>query len=274
MAVTAPCALPLHSTEHLEPETQHFYCQALSTLAEAEIPFLVGGAYAFERYVGIPRHTKDFDIFVRPRDAQRVLDLLAERGFPSDMVFPHWLGKALCGDDFVDVIFSSGNGTCPVDESWFEHGVDDIVLGMPVKLVPAEEMIWQKAMIMERERYDGADVAHVLRAQADRLDWPRLLQRFDEHWRVLFSHLVLFGFVYPTDRNKVPRKVMDGLIRRLRAEMREPAADEELCQGTLLSREQYLIDVGAWGMRDARLKPAGKMSKREVAHWTAAIERK
>ena len=26
-----------------------------------------------------------------------------------------------------------------------------------------EESLWQKAFIMERERYDGADVAHLLR---------------------------------------------------------------------------------------------------------------
>jgi hypothetical protein len=261
----------LHSTDHLEPETQQFYCQALSALAEAGVPFLVGGAYAFERYVGIARHTKDFDLFVRPADARRTLKLLADRGFESDLVFPHWLGKAFCGDDFVDVIFCSGNGVCPVDDSWFEHGVDDEVLGVPVKLVPPEEMIWQKGMIMERERFDGADVAHLLRAQAERLDWPRLLERYGDHWRVLYCHLVLFGFIYPSDRTRVPAAVMDELAGRLRDELTTPG--DELCRGTILSREQYLTDVGAWGLRDARLRPEGAMSRRDVAHWTAAIER-
>src|ERR1044071_8908440 len=85
----------LHSTDHLEPETQQFYCQALSALAEAGVPFLVGGAYAFERYVGIARHTKDFDLFVRPADARRTLKLLADRGFESDLIFPHWLRKEI-----------------------------------------------------------------------------------------------------------------------------------------------------------------------------------
>ena len=64
------------------------------------------------------------------------------------------------------------------------------VLDVPVRLIPAEEMIWSKAFVMERERYDGADVAHILRACAETLDWPRLLQRFDGHWRVLLQHLV------------------------------------------------------------------------------------
>ena len=53
---------------------------------------------------------------------------------------------------------------------------------------------------MERERYDGADIAHLLRARADQLAWRRLLRRFGPHWRVLLGHLVLFGFVYPGER--------------------------------------------------------------------------
>jgi hypothetical protein len=261
----------LHSMDHLEPETQHFYCQALTAVAEGGVPFLVGGAYAFERYVGIPRHTKDFDIFVRPQDAERVLEIFADHGFETDLVFPHWLGKAFCGDDFVDVIFSSGNGACPVDDAWFENAVDDVVLGMPVMLVPPEEMLWQKGLIMERERFDGADVVHVLRAQAERLDWPRLLSRYGEHWRVLYAHLVLFGFVYPSERARLPAWVMEELAGRLREEGTTPGP--EICQGTVLSREQYLTDIGAWGLRDARLRPGGGMSRRDIAHWTAAINK-
>jgi hypothetical protein len=45
----------------------------------------------------------------------------------------------------------------------------------------------------------------------------------------------------------------------------------QVCFGTLLSREQYLADIGIWGYQDARLKPLGPMSFEEVEHWTAAI---
>ena len=44
-----------------------------------------------------------------------------------------------------------------------------------------------------------------------------------------------------------------------------------ICQGTLLSREQYLVDIGLWDYEDARLKPRGRMTPEEVIHWTAAI---
>ena len=120
-----------------------------------------------------------------------------------------------------------------------------MVLDRQVKLVPPEEMLWSKSFIMERERYDGADVAHLLHAAAERLDWQRLLTRFAGYWRVLFSHLVLFGFIYPVERARIPSWVMEELTRlRLEAETRTPAPTDRLCQGTILSRQQYLTDVG------------------------------
>jgi hypothetical protein len=47
-----------------------------------------------------------------------------------------------------------------------------------------------------------------------------------------------------------------------------------VCQGTFLSREQYLTDIESWSYRDARRLPAGTMTGAEIARWTAAIEEK
>jgi hypothetical protein len=140
----------------LEQEVRTFYTRTLRALNTAGIPYLVGGAYALQRYTDIERHTKDFDLFIRRADLDRILTALQELGCRTEVTFPHWLAKAYRGDHFFDVIFSSGNGRASVDEKWFRHSVDDTVLGIPVRLVPAEEMIWQEAFVMERERFDGA----------------------------------------------------------------------------------------------------------------------
>lgn len=256
----------------LEAHTRELYRGALQAIEKAGVPFLVGGAYAFARYTGIERHTKDFDIFVRPEDCERTLQALRETGMKTELTFPHWLGKAFSGDHFIDVIFSAGNGIAMVDEEWFTHGVADEVLGLPVRLCPPEEMIWSKGMVMERERYDGADIAHVLRAVGRRLDWERLLRRYGSQWRVLLSHLILFGFVYPGERTTIPASVMRELIGRLEAELESDAPSARLCCGTIISREQYLTDVDNWGYADARLKPNGNMTEEDIAHWTAAIQ--
>jgi hypothetical protein len=253
-------------------EGKLFYYRTLVALNESKIPFLLGGAYALERYTGIARDTKDLDLFVRPEDCRRALTTLAANGCQTEITFSHWLGKAYCGEYFADIIFSSGNGVARVDDEWFKHAGDAEMLGVPVKLCPVEETIWSKAFVMERERYDGADIAHLFLARADRIDWPRLLRRFGVHWRVLLSHIVLFGFVYPSDRWLIPEWVLRGLLEKVIPETSAPAPAERVCQGTLLSREQYLIDIEQWGFKDSRLIPGGNMTKAETDRWTAAIE--
>jgi len=210
-----------------------FYARSMKALDDAGVPFLVGGAYAFERSTGIARHTKDFDVFVRPAD--------------------------------LDEAF---------DDVWFEHAVDDTVLGVRVQLMPAEEMIWSKGFIMERERYDGADIAHLLHARAECLDWGRLLARYGRHWRVLFSHLVLFGFIYPSDRGRIPAWVMQDLTRRLHRETATVPVRETtpVCRGPLLSRAQYLHDIEQRGVRDARLTHESAMNEEDVQLWTDGIK--
>src|SRR3954451_3523865 len=257
----------------LPPETAAFYCDMVEVLQRAEVPFLVGGAYAFGRYTGIERHTKDFDVFVRPRDVERALRTLETAGAATELTFPHWLGKARCGEDFIDVIFSSGNGLATVDDEWFTHSVADEVLSRPVSLVPPEEMFWSKAFVMERERYDGADINHLLRARAVDLDWARLLRRFGEHWPVLFSHFVLFGYVYPSEARNIPDWVMRELLQRLENERETPVPQERITRGPFISRAQYLIDINEWGYQDPRLhQNGGTMSGANVQHWTDAIE--
>ncbi|MEX2122141.1 MAG: hypothetical protein WD847_21355 [Pirellulales bacterium] len=259
--------------EELQRDTSVFYRHVFHTLIDESVPFLVGGAYALTTYTGITRRTKDFDIFVLPHDIQRTLSILAKAGYRTELKYEHWIGKVMHAEHVIDLIFNSGNGICPVDQEWFEHAVPDEVLGLPLRLCPAEELIWQKAFIMERDRYDGADVAHLILARGEQLDWPRLLRRFGDHWHVLLAHLVLFTFIYPGEQSRIPRPIMDELLGRLQAQLDRGQAAERLCRGTLLSLLGYLDDVQREGYRDARLIPLGTMTERQVAAWTAAFER-
>ncbi len=251
---------------------RRFYRGALRALDAVGVPYLVGGAFAYSHYTCIERETKDFDIFIHPRDVERALAELRRRGYRTELTFPHWLAKAWSGDAFMDVIFNSGNGVVPVDDEWFTHAPEAIVLGMRVKLQPIEETIWSKAFVMERERSDAADVAHLILKCSDRVDWDRLVARFGANWRVLFAHLVLFGFVYPSERTRVPARLLRELWGRLQSELSDDGP-ERVCNGTILSREQYLWDVEQWDYKDARVAPRGSMSPEDIAHWTAAIDR-
>ena len=247
-----------------------FHRRSVAVLRAAEIPFLIGGAYVVEVYAGVSRSTKDFDLYIRPNDLNGALDALARAGYETELTFPHWLAKAKYGKDILDLIFRAGNGLCEVDDSWFERARHDELLDMPVKLCAPEEMIWMKAFIMERERFDGADIAHILRCWVAEMDWPHLVRRFGPDWRVLLGHLILFGYIYPGERVRIPIAVMEELIRRLQSEANK-AGSEDLCRGTLLSRQQYLVDIQEWGFQDARLEERVRMNEQDIADWTEAI---
>src|SRR5216110_2128795 len=226
-----------------------FHRRSMAALQDANVPFLLGGAYVVEVYSGVSRRSKDFDLYVRPRDVDAAMDALARAGYKTEMTFPHWLAKAGRGRDHVDLIFRAGNGLCEVDDTWFERARGHKFLGLSVKLCAPEEMIWMKAYIMERERFDGADIAHIFQSCAEKLDWPHLVRRFGPDWRVLLSHLMLFGYIYPSERDKIPNAIMSDLIARLQSEKCTPGA-HRICRGTLLSRKQYLLDIRERGFRD------------------------
>lgn len=259
----------MHHVDDSNSAGSQFYRDALQELLKAEIPFLVGGAYALAVHTGVVRFTKDFDIFVKREDVPQVLAVLSATGCKVELTVPHWLAKAFSGEDFIDVIFGSGNGLCSVDEEWFTHALEAQLLELELKLCPPEETIWQKAFILERDRCDIADVAHLFLYCAEHLDWHRLLRRFGAHWRILLAQIIFFDFIYPGHRSLIPTEIRHALIHKLE---RPPEPDSMRdCLGTLLSATQYLRDVTANGYRDVRLQPVGTMNPLDVAIWTANL---
>src|SRR5215813_15247308 len=235
MTASSITAIPAIQGEGGSPN--EFHRRSVAALHSAEVPFMVGGAYLVEVCGGVSRSTKDFDLYIRPKHVDAALRALAPARYKTELTFRHLLGKATYEGNILDLIFRAGNGLCEVDDSWFDRARDDDVLGVPVKLCAPEEMIWMKAYIMERERFDGADIAHILRCCATNIDWLHLVRRFGSDWRVLLSHLILFGYIYPGERTQIPAAIMDDLITRFRREART-AGPERLCRGTLLSRQQ------------------------------------
>lgn len=214
-----------------------FYRAVLREFRASGIPFLVAGAYGLRHYARVYRDTKDLDLFVRGEDHRPAIRWFRRQGYDAKIVAGHWLGKIRHGPDFVDLIYRSRNGLCHVDDDWFRHAEPGRLFGVPVRYAPVEEMIWSKAFVMARDRFDGADIAHLLHARGGTLDWARLLRRFEEHMPVLLSHLMLFAFIYPNGR---------------------------LCRGTLLSQSDYRHDVTKWGYADARLLPHGTLKKGQL----------
>lgn len=226
---------------------------ALAALKNAEIPFVVAGAYALHVYTGIYRETKDLDLFLKREDLDRALEELAHVGFRTRILDPIWIAKAYASDEyFADLIFNSGNGAAPVDDLWIDRAHAGVIHGLPILVAPPEEVIWSKAFVCERERFDSADINHLILARGKQMDWKHLLWRFGPYWEVLLAHVTLYRFSYPGQRDHVPTEIWEELLDRARASRNEPER-KKLCRGMLIARGQYSVDVNHWGYADARL---------------------
>jgi hypothetical protein len=221
---------------------------------------------AFGFYTDIWRDTKDLDIFLQPETVRPALDHLEQRGFATELTFPHWLAKVKSDDALVDFIFRGSNGVCSVNSVWFE-GVPRVqVFGRPVKIVRAEDLIRMKAFVMERERFDGHDILHLLYRQADHLAWDRLLDWFSDDEALLLSLLALFQYAYPFRAGAIPAGVREALAQ---VWSRPAPVSEPLCNGTLLSKRQFEMDISAWGLVDARTKGRCQITEQEIKRWSS-----
>lgn len=225
---------------------------ALRALTDDGVPYMVGGAYAFFEYTGIYRDTKDLDVFLMREDVPTAFAALEREGFRTELTDDVWIAKGFMGEYFIDLIFSSGNGVATVDRAWFDNAPRGMALGVPCLLIPPEEMIWSKGFVNERERFDGADVNHVIHACGERMDWRRLMARFERYWEVLFAHLMFYRFAYPFARDRVPAWVVTELCERTQRDLRSGDLAAPICRGNLISRVQYRHDYEHHGYEDGR----------------------
>jgi hypothetical protein len=251
-----------HGDFWIPEEEREVYRRALQALNGASIPYVVAGAYAIYEHTGIYRQTKDLDLFVEPSVVIPAARALHDAGFVMRLDDLHWLAKAFVGDKFVDLIYGMGNGVAFIDEQWGQHSRAGVLAAQPVRIAPAEELLWHRLFINERHRHDMSDVVHLILCSGDVLDWERLVARVGEHWPLLLAQLQIFSFVYPGYRSNVPAWVMERLIEQARADIGRDEEDADVTRGTLISRFSFAIDVREWGFSD----PRGEMVRQARNH--------
>lgn len=233
-----------------------FYADSLKILHQSRIPFLVAGTFAVNCYTGINRATKDLDIFCKAGHFPRILLHFKDHGFDVEIEDERWIAKVRRGACFFDVIFASATAVVTVTDAWLQESHPAELYGVPVQLTPPTEMIWSKALLQNRHRYDGADIAHLILRQSERIDWQRLLTHMEQYWEVLLIHVLNFRFIYPSERDRVPRWLFEELLQRARQQADLPLPQTKVCRGRLFSPEDYRVDVQEWGFADV-VGPAG-----------------
>ena len=241
--------LPVTSSvpEEIPAKQEELFREVLTLLENARLAFAVAGAAALQEYTGICRYTKDLDIFLSAPEASAALLLLHEHGFKTEVRDPVWLAKAHRGEFFVDLITSMSNGVLAVDTSWIERAHPATVFGVRTRVLAPEELLASKLFVARRERFDGADIAHIIYASRGDLKWDRVLQLAGDHWEVLLWALVLFRYVYPAQTGYVPQPLWLELLGRLQREVSSPDRNASF-RGSLIDDKMFAIDVNEWGL--------------------------
>jgi hypothetical protein len=215
-------------TEEQKGASKQMYKEAIHTLSDSGCRFMLGGAVAMFHYTGIFRDTKDLDIFCKPGEYPAILQHFAAKGY---------------------------NNICRVDDSWYDYASEGIFEGFPVKFISAEELIWCKIYVQNRERNDSADINHILLKHGRQLDWQRLLARLDQHWHLLLAQILIFQFVYPADYQEIiPRWLFDDLMERAHMQYDLPPPLEKVCRGPMIDQTQYEPDIKEWNYKSYTIK--------------------
>jgi hypothetical protein len=233
----------------IPPEQRALFQEVLALFEEEKIAYAVSGAFALREHTGICRDTKDLDLFLTAETAVTAMGHLRNRGFVCEVCDPVWLFKTHRDDFFVDLITGMSNAVFVVESSWIDRAKPAVVYDVRTRVLAPEELLVSKLFVTRRERFDGADIAHVIYGTQGKLDWQRVLNLAGDSWEVLLWALVLFRYCYPAQTDYIPQTVWQLLLDRFQNVISHPDPAARF-RGSLVDPKMFAIDVKEWGLAD------------------------
>jgi len=230
-------------------QQESLFREVVQLLESNHVPFVISGAFALHEHTGIWRDTKDLDLFLPAQEVGRALALLEKDGFETEILDSVWLAKAKRDGFFVDLITGMSNAVLRVDYSWIRHASRSEIFGLSVRVLAPEELIASKIFVTRRERFDGADICHVIYGTKGKFDWQRLMSLIGDNWEMMFWSLVLYHYVYPANADYVPAEIWTELVQRFSVELAHPNTGANF-RGSLIDDKMFAIDVAEWGKRN------------------------
>ena len=148
--------------------------RAAGVLREANVEFVLGGGLACWAR-GAPKTEHDVDFLVKPDDAERALQALADAGLRTERPPEGWLLKAHVDDVLVDLIFDPNGGA--VDDDMFARAEDMEVHATRLKVAALEDVLVQKLLALSEQDPDFSSVLELARALREQVDWDDVRTR-------------------------------------------------------------------------------------------------
>jgi hypothetical protein len=180
---------------HRDPEPQRLDALAdallrgAAALRQAEVPFMLCGSMACWARGGPEPFTKDVDFCVKPADADRALQALANAGMTVERPPEGWLYKAWDNGVLIDLLFCPAN--VPVSGNTFEHADELLVLSVPMLVAAIDDIMATKLLALNEDSIDLKQLLQISRALREQIGWAALQRRTrDSPYAAAFFTLV------------------------------------------------------------------------------------
>lgn len=132
-----------------EADIELALAEAVGAIEEKGVPYLLMGGAGSVTF-GRSRVTDDVDVFVRPEDARRVLEVLGAAGFETVETDLRWLHKAFRHGVLMDVIFRSA-GEVYLDDEMLRRGRRRTYRGTDALIMCPEDLVVINAVATSEE---------------------------------------------------------------------------------------------------------------------------
>jgi hypothetical protein len=151
--------------------------KAAAILRDADIPFVVAGGLASWARGG-PETEHDLDFMLKPADAERALQALADAGMRPERPPEPWLFKAYDGDVMIDLIFRPTSGE--VTDELFERADEIELSAMPMLVMSLEDLLVTKLLVLKEHEVDYESVLEIARTLREQIDFEDVRRRTED----------------------------------------------------------------------------------------------
>ena len=145
--------------------------RAVAAIEEQGVPYLLGGGLGCWARGG-PPSSSDIDLMVKPEDAERAQEALADAGMRPESPPEQWLLKAYDGDILVDLIFEPSG--MRIDDEVIARGEELSVMAMQIRVMDLNDILITKLMALDEHSADYGDLILITRSLREQIDWARL----------------------------------------------------------------------------------------------------
>jgi hypothetical protein len=148
--------------------------RSIAALERQEIPYALGGGLGCWARGG-PPSSNDIDLMLKPEDADRAQEALAEAGMRPETPPEQWLRKAWDGDILIDLIYEPSG--MRIDDEVIARGEVMSVEAMQIRVMDLNDLLTTKLLALDEHSADYRDLILITRSLREQIDWEQLRER-------------------------------------------------------------------------------------------------